>query len=407
MRRAALACVLVVLAASAAAQPPGLQMPDPKQMSGVPLPSADLQVGTLTVRVIRGSLSNPITGQQVELTGDETRAATTNESGRAEFSGLRAGSRIRANSVVNGEKLESQEIQVPSSGGIRIMLVATDPEASKRAEEDRRLAQGPAQPGMVVLGDQSRFVFELGDQAINVFNIIQVLNTARVPVVPPNPIVFELPKGAENAALLEGSSPLAVAAKTRVEVKGPFPPGVTLVQFAYAFPYSGGSTTLRQVLPAQMAQLTVVAQKVGDLRLSSGQLSQQREMSSEGQTYILGLGPAVPAGGEMALNFTGLPHSPTWPRNTALALAVLILVAGAVLSLGGKKIRDSGEGRQELLGMRERLFNELAALETSHRAGKVAAASYASRRQALTSSLERIYAALDDDHAENAAAGGL
>ena len=44
----------------------GSQMPDPKQMSGRPLPVADLPAGTVTVRVVRGSMANVIPDQPVE-----------------------------------------------------------------------------------------------------------------------------------------------------------------------------------------------------------------------------------------------------------------------------------------------------------------------------------------------------
>lgn len=399
MRLAALLWIVSVLAVPAAGQTAGPQMPDPRQMSGVPLPTGDLPVGTITVRLIRGSLSNPLPGQQVEIVGDVQASSTTDESGRAEFPNLRPGSRIKATAIVNGERLESQEIQVPASGGVRVMLVATDPDAAKRSEEDRQLAQGPAQRGIVVLGDQSRFVFELGDEGLNVFNIVQILNTARVPVEPPAPVIFELPAAAEHAALLEGSSPLAVAAKGRVAVNGPFPPGVTLVQFAYTMPYTGGAMTIRQVVPAQMARVTVVAQKLGGMQLASSQLAQQREMTSEGQTYILGQGPAIAAGGTVEFSFSGLPHAPTWPRNLALALVVLILTGGALVSIRGRAATPSTKDRQQLSASRDRLFNEVTELEESHRAGRLDPRAYASRRSQLIASLARVYAALDEDAA--------
>lgn len=388
--------VLLLIAAAADAQPAGVQMPDPKQMSGVPLPSADLPAGTMTVRVIRGSLSNPVPRQQVEITGETQASSRTNDSGRAEFTGLRPGAKVKATAVVDGQTLESQEIEVPSSGGVRVMLVATDPEAARRAEQDRQLAQGPPQRGVVVLGDQSRFVFEVGDGGLNVFNIVQVLNTARVRVEPPAPVIFEPPAGAEHLALLEGSSPLAVAADGRVSVKGPFPPGVTLVQFAYTMPYAGPNLTVRQALPAQLAQLTVVAQKLGDTRLVSPQLAQQRELTSEGQTYILGQGPALPAGGTIEVSFTGLPYAPTWPRNVALALAVLILGGGVFVSIRGRTRPSAVPDRQQLSAWRDDLFDELTALEEGYRDGRVDPGAYKSRRQKLIASLERVYAALDE-----------
>ncbi len=155
---------------------------------------------------------------------------------------------------MDGERLESQEFTVPSNAGVRIMLVATDPGAAQRTQEDQQLAAGPAKTGIVVLGEQSRFVIEVGDGGLNVFNIFEIQNNARVPVQPAVPIVFPLPAGAEHPAVLDGSSPLAVAAGDRINVSGPFPPGVSLVQFAYTMPYSSGSTSITQRIPAGMAR---------------------------------------------------------------------------------------------------------------------------------------------------------
>src|SRR5262245_21113013 len=186
----------VMLIVSAAAQPSGgMQMPDPRQMSGVPLPVRDLQPGTVSVRLIRGSLDKPISGQTVTITGGPAPVTgTTNEAGRAEFSGLAIGARIKASAMIGGERLESQEFAVPAAGGVRLMLVATDPEATARSAEDQKLVAGPAQPGLVILGDQTRFVFEMGDEGLNAFNIIQIVNTARSPLQPMQPVVFEIPE---------------------------------------------------------------------------------------------------------------------------------------------------------------------------------------------------------------------
>ena len=400
MIRALAAGVIVLsLSASAAAQmpPAGAQMPDPKQMSGVPLPTPDLPPGALTVRVIQGAIDKPIAGITVEITGGIRKE--TGESGRAEFSGLQPGTTVKAFATVGTEKLESQEIRLPSSGGIRVMLVATDPELEKRAAEDRQLAQGPAQRGTVVVGGDSRFVFEVGDDGLNVFNLFQIVNTARVPIDIGGPLVFDLPAEAEHAAMMQGSSDKATAAGKRIQVVGPFPPGSTLVQFAYTMPYSGGGVTVSQVLPAQLTQLTIIAQKVGDMHLASPQMTQHADRESEGQTYILGRGPAVAAGGTVQFTFTGLPNHPTWPRNLSLFLAVAILVGGAFYSVSDRAKSKVPAERQRLEARREKLFTELASLEESHRAGRVDPGHYSSRREQLIASLERIYAALDEEAA--------
>lgn len=401
---ATLIVMLVTLAVRVpvAAQPSGgVQMPDPRQMSGVPLPVRDLQPGTVSVRLIRGSLDKPLPGQTVTITGGPAPlTGTTNEAGRAEIAGLAVGTRIKASAVIDGERLESEEFAVPAAGGVRLMLVASDPDAAARSVEDRTLAGGPAQPGIVVLGDQTRFVFEIGDEGLNAFNIVQILNTARTPVQPPQPVVFEIPEEGEGASLLEGSSSQAVAQGKRIMVAGPFAPGMTLVQFAYSLPYSGDRLTLHQTLPAELTRLTVLAQKVGEMHLASPQMPQHREMQAEGRTYIVGQGPALKAGDVLTFEFTGLPHGPTWPRNAALALALAVLTAGAWGAFRPSRTDSGLSGRrQKLESRRDRLFNDLVALEEQHRSGDLDRERYDLKRRDLLGALERVYAQIDEEAA--------
>jgi hypothetical protein len=378
--------------ASAGAQ----QMPDPKEIAGIPLPVGDVPAGTVVVRVIRGSLSNNVPNQPVVLAVDGTpRTVTTDSSGRAQFAGLTAGARVQASTTVGSEKLQSQEFPVPANGGVRVLLVATDPNAQKRAEEDRALAAGPAQPGTVVLGEESRFVFEMGDASLSVYNILQIVNTARVPVATTQPIVFELPDQATGVTILQDSSPQGTAAGKRVTVAGPFAPGTTLVQFAYSIPYSTGAVTIEQRLPAALNRVIVIAQKAGDMRLTSPQISEQREMTAEGHTYILGQGPALPAGGGIAFQFANLPHAPTWPRDIALTLAVAILAVGAWASRRTSNRPVGDRTRNRLDSKRTQLLDELTALEREHRDGRIDPQRYAARRRDLVAALERVYAEID------------
>src|SRR5688572_19073418 len=111
------------------------QMPDPKEIAGIPLPVGDVAVGTVVVRVIRGSLANNIPDQQVELLGaGSPRTVKTDPKGRAEFPGLAPGTRVTAVTTVQGERLQSQEFAVPAAGGTRLLLVATDPDIDKRTQ---------------------------------------------------------------------------------------------------------------------------------------------------------------------------------------------------------------------------------------------------------------------------------
>ena len=401
--------LLAVAAALLLAAPPalraqalsGAQMPDAKQMSGVPLPVGDLAPGTVTIRVVRGSMANVIPGQLVELTGGPApMSARTSDTGRAEFPGLIPGTRVRAFTTVNGERLESQEFTVPATGGIRVALVATDPAMQKRAAEDRQLAQAPAQPGMVVLGQGSRFVFEMGDEALNVFTLLDIVNSARVPVQPPQPLVFDLPAAALGAGILEGSTPQAVVAGKSVTISGPFPPGSTLVQFGYSLPFAAASVTVEQTLPLALNQVSVMAQKVGNLELHSAQIAEHQDMPLQGTTFIVAKGPPVAAGQTLSFRFTGLPHQPLWPRNLALGLAVVILAAGVWGSAKlGRPSAAVGDRRRRLDAKRDRLFAELTSIEEQHRLHSIDPDRYTSRRNELMASLERVYAEMDGEAA--------
>jgi hypothetical protein len=216
-------------------------------------------------------------------------------------------------------------------------------------------------------------------------------------VQPRLPLVFDLPFDARNAALLEGSSPQATVAGRRLTIAGPFQPGSTLVQLAYTMPFRGSEIVVEQKLPARLMHVAVVAQKVGDLELSSPQMAEQRTMPAQGNLYVAGRGGPVEAGETLQFNFSGVPHHSTWPRNLAFAIAAMLLGGGAWLSI---RARDGGATadlrRRELEARRDRLFGELTGLEVRHREQSIDSGDYAARRSALVASLEKVYVALDD-----------
>src|SRR5206468_3221980 len=81
------------------------QMPDPKQMSGIPRPVDDLPDGSISVRLIRGSLSNNIANHPVQLLVDgKTSTVQTDEAGRAQFDKIKAGAAVKASADVDGER---------------------------------------------------------------------------------------------------------------------------------------------------------------------------------------------------------------------------------------------------------------------------------------------------------------
>jgi hypothetical protein len=134
------------------------------------------------------------------------------------------------------------------------------------------------------------------------------------------------------------------------------------------------------------------------MQLSSPQVRDQQTMPANGNLYIAGRGGAVPANSVLRFAFSGMPHASVWPRNIALGLAVLILAGGAWSAFRGAAGGTARDGhRRELETRRDRLFDELTALEASHRDGKADPEHYGNRRRELVAALEGIYAVLDDE----------
>jgi hypothetical protein len=375
-----------------------LQMPDPKQMSGIPRPVTDLPAGHVSVRLIRGQLSNNIQGHPVEIVGGtKPMVVNTDENGRAEFSGIAAGTTVKAIANVDGERLESQEFPWPANDGIRLMLVATPKGGDVPAPVI------PPQPGNVVFGDQTRVIIDQADAVLQVYYILDIRNSARAPVNPPSAVVVNMPSGAAAATVLSGA-PQAVALGDHVSITGPFASGQTEVQIAFQMPISAADLTFEQTFPLAVPGLAVLMKKTGDISMSSPQLPNVQERVFERERYILAQGPTLPAGSALAVTVSGLPHHSAWPRQIALALAVLMLGAG-FWAAGRRQTPTANAARvKQLSGKREKIYAELVRLEQQRRTGGIDAAKYAERRPALMAQLERVYRDLDTEGGHSAVA---
>ena len=391
MRVPPLTLVVLTWAAVAVAQ----QMPDPSQMAGRPLPAPELATGMVSVRLVRERMGNNITNHPVVLKAAErTLNATTDAQGRAQFGNVPPGTRITVEAVVAGETLRSQEFAVPDRGGVRVALIAglEAAAARERAEADTA-GKLPARPGIVVFGGETRIVLEFQRDDLQVFYLLDLVNSARTPVAIAEPLILELPDGAVGAAALEGSSTLAMVQGDRVRINGPFPPGSTQIQIGYRFPYSGDSAVVSQQWPAAIEQLFVAVEKEGDLRVASPQLTQQQEGRAGGAPFIMATGGRVNAGDTLTLTLTGLPYRCTLLRDVGLAVGLLVLASGFWAALAGGAARSNKLA--ELTARREKLYAELVALEDQHQGGRIDDRRYAARRQSLMTQLERVLGELD------------
>ena len=386
-RTGAAAAMLCGLATLAAAQP------DPRQMSGIPLPDAALADGTISVRVIRGQLTNNVPDHAVELRqGDIVETAVTDAEGRAVFLTLNPGQQVRAATELDGVRIESRPFAVPGRGGVRLMLVGADPD----------VVVEPAPPGLVTFGGESFIQVELVEESIEVYYVFDLLNPARVPVEPPAPIVVDLPRGAQGVTVLPGSSPRTVADGPRVELPGPFDPGSTPLRIAYILPYSGAGLTLSQAFPVDWDSVLLSVEKWGDLDFVSSQVPRRAEVPSEtraGTSHLLGAGPRIAAGTPFSIELTGLPHRSTLPSTVTLAAALAILGFGCWGAAGSTGTGAPAGTRTDLQARRERLFGDLVKIERQHRGGRIGRTRYAARRGELFEALEKVYRALDEETA--------
>jgi hypothetical protein len=116
MIRALLAAVAIVVAPALAHAQGGL---------GRARADESLDVGSVAVKVVLGSMSRPATSLPVSLVDDASgkeRVVRTDANGVALFRGLAVGSRHSAYSKIDEKELASEPMDVPSSGGVRVIL---------------------------------------------------------------------------------------------------------------------------------------------------------------------------------------------------------------------------------------------------------------------------------------------
>lgn len=386
VRIAVTLCAISLLSSIAAGQ-----MPDARQMSGIPMPTSETPAGTVSVRLVRGELTNNIVGHTVELHGGaRTETAKTDENGRAVFSGLQPGATVHAVAEVDGQRVESQTFNMPPDAGVRLVLVAgasSAPAASSMT--------AAAAPGEVVFAGDSRIQIEFDDDTLEVFYLFDLVNPSSSPVMPKAELVFELPEGAQQAAALEGSSAQGTVRGRAVSITGPIAPGSTPIRFAFSLPPAGADRMITQRLPAAWAQVQVIMTRAGAARMTSAQFTGTNEMAGEAQGFILGTGGRLAAGEDLVLTLSGLPSRSHWGRYVSLGLAALILLAGVSGALSARKASGDASRRASLVERRDRLMADLVKVEEQRRGGLIDERRYAARHADIVGQLERVYGELD------------
>ena len=372
-----------------------LNMPDPSLIHGKAIPAPELPTGTVTVRVVRESIGNNLAAQTVRVTtGSASREDKTDEQGRAEFPNLVSGVEGRAEVTVDGEKLISDPFMVPSSGGLRVILIAGLKQAAeRRKQQEAAEAAAPAVKGSVVLGGASRVLMEFRDDLLRVYYLLEIVNNARNRVDIGGPIIIQLPTGAGGAATMEGTAASATVNGDVVTVQGPFAAGTTPVNVGFVLNYTTSDITIEQKWPVNLEQVTVAIERVGAVSMTSPQFSGSRDVpTDDGSTYLLSNGPSLAANDTLTLQLANLPIHSRMPVYVGVGLALAVMAFGAWLAFGGR--RKDEDLRRRLVQRRDTLIGELARLEERRQRGALDAKS-STRRQRLLAELEQIYGELD------------
>jgi hypothetical protein len=391
MRRLTVVLVALLIPTVALAQ----QMPDPSLIHGRALPGPELRDGTVTVRIVREAIGNDAPGQQVRVTvGGTTRTATTDKEGRAEFNSLPAGEG-RAEATVDGETMQSQPFVVPTSGGLKVILVAGLAKAAERKKlEEAAERAAPPTKGVVVLGGDSRIVMEFNNDSLFAYYLLDIVNTARSRVDIGGPLRLELPPEAAGVRLYTGATEgLQVEIDgPHVAVQGPFAPGITHINLQFDLRFANASHTVVQPFPVSWERPIVGIEKVGSLGLASPQFSTVSELPTENGVYLLGQGGALQAGTPLTFTLSNMPVHSRTSLYFGLGLALLIVAIGGWLAL--TPATTAAVDRKALVSRRDTLLTELAQLEAKRRDGTIPERSER-RRQRILGELEHIYAELD------------
>lgn len=146
------ALTLLLIAAAPGSAQPADKASSPSAMSkaaGMALRDGALAPGMVTVRVVRGSFSNNLTGVPVvvDVPGGKVERAETDRDGRAHFAHLPIGATARAFATVDGNRIESDSFEIPSESGVRLLLVVGEgPVTAVGMPADSASAQPPLAP---------------------------------------------------------------------------------------------------------------------------------------------------------------------------------------------------------------------------------------------------------------------
>ncbi|MBW2732959.1 MAG: fibronectin type III domain-containing protein [Deltaproteobacteria bacterium] len=389
--------VPLALVPLALAMPPGGMGGGAHEGYGQGLPSDDLPVGVLTVKVVAGgNMAWPHVGAKVELmvgpTGETSQATiATGKDGRARFTGLMPGTTYRARvKGVTASTARSQVVTMPQQGGLRLLLSTPGAPASRpanasgaaRAEKTTSKSAAPHKVGkthdvsVLSLISGTHVLGQVGEGSVQFMQVLVLNNASKDSFDPGQGLVFPLPQGARNPGLGAGSQGklrVSDGAKSVVLVSS-LPPGTTTMRFTYQMVFESSRLDFLQVLPVRQepALFAITNNPMVELQ---GPAIERRELRDQGKgvklpVYIL---RAMAPKSGLEFTLTELPYRDQTLRNVTIGVSIALFLWGVFgVAFGGRRARARG-----------RLLDELAALMATHEAGGLPEEGFVKERAEL------------------------
>jgi hypothetical protein len=340
-----------------------------------------LAAGLLIVQAQSGD-GNPLPEAEIIVghakKGDdkiEELRGTTDARGEARFEGLDTSTQSGYLVEVRGTggRASSKPFALSTEAGARVLLMVG---AAARTSDPSSLQVGP----------DSHFIVEVTDEAVQVIEVLRILNPSSESVDVPGGLKLPLPERAVQAQAAPGSPASLTVAGHEATLSGEIPPGETQVAIIFMMATSGGTLDIVQQTTLPFAAINVVHERKGELRIEGLGPSDSRDL--QGRSVALYHGPGVARGGQLRFTLAGLPHADATWRLAGGGVAGLLLLALLGWSFGGRGVSLGPARRAELERERERLLEELVAYDRTGGTGGAA-------RTKLVEELARVYQALD------------
>jgi hypothetical protein len=298
---------------------------------------------------------------------------------------------------IEGMRIGTKPFRMATDGGMR---------AARLAPPLRT-----ADMSVLNLDQGSRFIFEVREDFLFVGEVLSFRNdTDRIYDGGPKGIFIPLPhemtsfQAMGDGATVEEVKSKGLLMRAEVPPTGPSGRGVQ-ARFAFLLPtYGDDALEFEQTLDVPMKTPLVIVPDAYKLTLQAeGLRTLQKEKDSAGNSVSLYELGDIPAGGKVKIRITGLPKVDKTGHIIAIVVSSLLFcwavwgVLGARVGKGGKEEKEKLSRKfRDLRNRREKLFEELVALERRRRSGGTVDDG---RREQLVSQLESVYRDLQADDA--------